>query len=71
MQIFSNLPLGSFFTPGAVCMQTAPVRSVARRHTFVEDADLRRIANAEDVAVDVDGVFELERANVGFGERGL
>ena len=42
-----------------------------RRNAFVEDADLRRVANAEDVAVDVDGVFELEVADVGFGERSL
>ena len=53
-------------------MQTHGAGEVGGRcDTFVEHADLRRVAHAEHRAVDEDGVLEFKLANVGFAERGL
>jgi hypothetical protein len=60
MQIF-HLPLGSLHAGRCECKPGSQIRR--RRDLFVEDPDLRRIPDAEDVTVDVDGVLEFQVAD--------
>src|SRR6185369_13652872 len=60
MQIFSYLPLGSLRTPGAVWMQTAPVRSVGGGTPWSK----MRICVASRTTCSVSGVWSLMSAMI-------
>src|SRR5205085_1276193 len=60
--------IGKFFHAGRGVQADGAGQIRRRRDAFVENADLRGVPDAEDVTVDVDGIFELEVSDVGLGQ---
>ena len=60
MQIFSYLPSAILRTFGAVWSRNAPREVHRRLDALVEDADLRAVADADDVALHGDLVARAE-----------